>query len=268
MRGADPSRETYLRACSLVGQGQAGLTEALGLLLGLLPRISEPHRRGIINQQIWHCERALERHPMFFSQSGQDSWLEANVFRGKRGGSFAEIGGYDGVSGSNCLYFELMRGWSGLLAEPVPALHAQAAAVRRCPCLRVAVAGEEGEAAFLEIQAGFTQMGGIVATFDPATRKTVEGNPMHKGAVIRVPTRPLASLLDGHGLTEIDYISLDVEGGELSVLATFPFEKYRVTAWTIENNSRGGEIRELMQAKGYRMAEVIGVDEVYLLAMP
>ena len=58
------------------------------------------------------------------------------------------------MSGSNCLFFELMRGWSGLLVEASPALHAEAARVRRCPCLALAVAAEEGEAEFLDVRAG------------------------------------------------------------------------------------------------------------------
>ena len=260
----DEVRQSYARAREMIGQGRASLTEAVGLLRGLLPKIKHARGRGALHQQIWDCERALGNHGRFFSQSGQDAWLDANVFKGRRGGTFVEIGGHDGVAGSNCLYFEMMRGWSGLLVEPAPALHAQAAEIRRCPCLRLAVAGQEGEAEFLDVQAGLTQMGGLVASYDAKLRAAVEADPRHKGTVIRVPTQPLARILDDHGLDEIDYISLDVEGGEMPVLSAFPFENYRITAWTIENNAGGKEIRELMQAKGYRLAEALGVDDVYL----
>jgi len=256
--------QAYARARALIGEGRKGLAEALELLRALLPKVTHARSRGTINQQIWDCERALGRRNAFFSQYGQDAWLEAHLFRGKRGGVFVEIGGYDGVTGSNCMWFELIRGWTGLLAEPVPALHAQAEQVRRCPCLRVAIAATEGEAEFLDVQAGLTQMGGLVGSYDPKTRAAVEADPRHRGAVITVPTRPLAAVLDDHGLTEIDYVSLDVEGGEMAVLADFPFEKYRIAAWTIENNGGGSELPELMQAKGYRRAEALGVDDVYL----
>ena len=67
------------------------------------------------------------------------------------------------------------------------------------------IAGAEGEAAFLDVRAGLTQMGGLVDSYDPKARTAVESDPRHKGAVIRVPTRPLADILDGHGLTQIDY---------------------------------------------------------------
>jgi FkbM family methyltransferase len=258
------TEEAYARARALIGQGRKGLTEALGLLRGLLPKVGHARGRGAINQRIWDCERALGRRNTFFSQSGQDAWLEANLFKGRRGGTFVEIGGHDGVTGSNCLWFELMRGWTGLLAEPAPTLHAQAEQVRRCPCLRVAIAAAEGEAEFLDVRAGLTQMGGLVASYDAQTRATVEADPRHRGAVIKVPIRPLEAVLDERGLTRIDYVSLDIEGGEMAALAVFPFKKYQIVAWTIENNGGGTELPSLMQANGYRRVEVLGVDDVYL----
>ena len=254
----------FARARELIGVAGKGLEDALPILRGLLPKVRNARSRGSINQKIWDCERSLGRTRGFFSQSGQDAWLNANVFRNKHGGVFVEIGGYDGVTGSNCLFFEMMRGWSGLLAEPAPALHTKAELARRCPCLRVAIANTEGEAEFLDIQAGLVQMGGLVESYDAAQRAAVEADPRHKGAVIKVPTRPLANILDEHGMTEIDYISLDVEGGEMDVLSTFPFEKYRITAWTIENNPGTSEVPDLMRAKGYRLAEALGMDDVYL----
>jgi FkbM family methyltransferase len=264
MADTDDINRDYARARELIGQGRKGLDDASALLRQLRNEVRNIRPRGRLNQAIWDCERALGRARHFFSQSGQDAWLEANVFRGKRDGVFVEIGGYDGVTGSNTLFFEMMRGWSGLLIEPSPAPHAQAEQARRCPCLRLAVAGAEGEAAFLDVRAGLTQMGGLIDSYDAKTRTAVEADPRHKGAVIRVPTRPLADILDEHGLTEIDYISLDVEGGEMAVLSAFPFAKYRIAAWTIENNAGGEEIAELMQTKGYRLAEALGVDDVYL----
>lgn len=92
----------------------------------------------------------------------------------------------------------------------------------------------------------------------------VESDPRHRGALIKVPTRPLADVLDAQGLTEIDYVSLDIEGAELTALSVFPFERYRITAWTIENNSGGTELSALMESRGYRRVEALGVDEVYL----
>ncbi len=260
----DGGQNAYLRACAQIGQSRSGLAEARNALVRLRPGLNEAHLRGQINQQLWVCERALGEFQGFFGQSGQDAWLESNVFKGKRGGTFVEIGGFDGVTGSNCLYFEVFRGWSGLLIEPSPALHAKAAESRRCPCLCVAVADKDGEAVFLDVREGLTQMGGLRETLTPGALGAITSNPKTTSVEIKVPTRTLGGIVEENGLTQIDYISLDVEGGELNVLAGFPFDRVAVTAWTIENSRDAKEINDLMTAKGYRLAEVLGDDLVYL----
>jgi FkbM family methyltransferase len=256
----------YARARELYAQGRQSLNEASRVTREILGEVRDARGRGRLYQQLWDCDRALGRHNQFFSQSGQDAWLERHVFKGKRDGVFVEIGGYDGVTGSNCLFFELRRGWSGFLVEPSPTFFPQAAAVRRCACHQVALAGKEGEAEFLEIREGLTQMGGLVDNYDAGLRSCVEEDDRYEGEVISVPTRTLASLLDEAGYKEIDYVSLDVEGAEMAVMEGFDFDRYRVAVWTIENN-RGdvGAIPKFMVSKGYQRVERIGVDDVYLL---
>lgn len=255
----------YARARELIARGRSALTEGHRLLRGLDGQVRTSRARGAVQQQIWEVERSLGHRSRFHSQAGQDAFLDERIFKGKRGGVFVEVGGYDGITGSNCLFFEMMRGWSGVLIEPSPQYHRFAAEFRRCTCLRLAVADAPGEAEFLDVAAGMTQMGGLVATYDPKLRAAVEQDPRHKGQVIKVKTRTLAAILDSQYLTEVDYISLDVEGGEMAILAKFPFEKYKITAWTIENNNGSPEIPALMRARGYKLVEALGVDDVYVL---
>ena len=248
-----------------MGRGKQALAEGHRLLRGLSAKVTNARTRGQINQMIWEAERLTGNRNQFFSQAGQDAFLDERVFKGKREGVFVEIGGYDGVTGSNCLFFEMMRGWTGLLIEPSPTYFAKAQSFRKATCLRLAVADEEGEAEFLEVQEGYSQMSGLTASYNDKLREAVETNPQHKGELIQVKTRPLARILDQQFLTEIDFISLDVEGGEMSVLSTFPFDKYRVQAWTVENNTGSTEIPALMREKGYQRIEALGVDDIYVL---
>ncbi|MEM1384255.1 MAG: FkbM family methyltransferase [Pseudomonadota bacterium] len=251
------ARQTILR-------GRKDLVEGHRLMRELSEKVRAARARGSILQQIWECERMTGRRVQYFSQAGQDAFLDEAVFRGKRGGTFVEIGGYDGITGSNCLFFELMRGWSGLLVEPSPTYHKMAAEFRRCTCLRLAVGQDAGKAEFLEVTRGLTQMGGLLATYEPSLREKVETDPRHEGEIISVRTRTLAQILDSAYLSEIDYISLDVEGAELAILSDFPFDKYRIQAWTIENNGASNDVPELMRTKGYKLIEALGVDDVYV----
>ncbi len=78
--------------------------------------------RGELTQECWRLRLKSGELRRYFSQSGQDWYLDQLLFKERRGGVFVDVGGYDGVTGSNTLFFEVFRGWTGLLIEPVPAL--------------------------------------------------------------------------------------------------------------------------------------------------
>lgn len=261
---AEPMRQKLLAAREAFDQGREQILQAREMLQETIRNPDAPYPRGLFNQMLWRCERALGMQSAFFSQAGQDRFLDTRVFNGKRNGVFVEIGGYNGVNGSNCLFFESFGDWSGLLVEPAPMYFARASAFRRATCLDCAIAPEAGKQEFLEVREGYTQMSGLTAFYDEDTRKTIESEPRHKGELIEVQTRTLEDVLSEHQLTEIDYISLDVEGGEKAVLQGFPFEKFSVQAWTVENNRADPEIVTLMRDRGYDFVEVLGVDEVYV----
>ena len=198
----------------------------------------------------------------YSSQAGQDAVID-RALNGKREGTFIDVGGYDGTTGSNTFFLEQWRGWTGILVEPVPSQLAKAQAIRRCPCLGLAVAASDGDADILEVTEGFTQMSGLARTYDPALLTRVRQDPRHKEQTLRVQTRTLSRILTEAGLPDPDFISLDIEGGEAAVLAAFPFMLHRVGFWAIENNTGGPEITTIMRDNGYDLIEFCGPDEIY-----
>ena len=46
--------------------------------------------------------------------------MVAELFNDQKDGFFIEAGAYDGEVFSNSLYFELQKGWTGVLVEPNP----------------------------------------------------------------------------------------------------------------------------------------------------
>ena len=220
-------------------------------------------KRGHLNRQLHEVRRALDptRYP-FHSQAGQDMTVDQILGR-KRGGTFVDVGGYDGLTGSNSLFFEHWRGWTGVLVEPVPAQLERAQAVRSCPCLGLAVAATDGQADFIEITEGYTQMSGLAGSYEPGLLGQVRGDPRHKEVTLRVETRTLSRILTDTGLPHPDFVSLDIEGGEIATLSAFPFADHDVKVWSIENNTGGPEIGEIMKAQGYILAEFCGPDEIW-----
>lgn len=226
--------------------------------------VERGRRRGQLVRELHEVRRMLDAGYRFASQAGKDAVVD-RLLGGKRGGTFVDVGGYDGVTGSNTYFLEVWRGWTGVLVEPVRAQIARARQVRRCPCLEVAVAAREGSARFIAVTGGYTQMSGLADSYDPTLLARVRQDPRHEEEVVRVPTRPLAALLTEAGIEHPDFISLDIEGGEMEVLESFPFERHRVAIWAIENNAGSPGIAALMRGKGYDLVEFCGPDEVYRL---
>lgn len=96
----------------------------------------------------------------------------------------------------------------------------------------------------------------------------MEADPRTVTEVIRVPTRPLADILRDHGLVRLDYLSIDIEGGERAVLEHFPFAEFEIQAWSIEVNEADPEIAHIMSGAGYLLDAHVGVDQIWVRRDP
>ncbi|MGF1447683.1 MAG: FkbM family methyltransferase [Pikeienuella sp.] len=264
MTEADDVERRFVRGREMVERGRQAFSEGHRILRGLSGEVRAARARGSIHQLIWDCERASNTRAQFFSESGQDAFLDERVFEGKRNGVFVEIGGFDGVTGSNCLFFELMRGWSGILVEPASAPRVKAAEFRRSPCLAVAAWEAAGEQEFIEFDEGPTQMSGIGPTYDPELLASLEEISGARARRRSVRTRSLAQILDSQYLRDVELISLDAMGAELRILEHFPFNEYSVGAWSIDSFVHGTEIFRLMERRGYKRVEALGTDDIYV----
>ncbi|WGI20546.1 FkbM family methyltransferase [Amylibacter sp. IMCC11727] len=198
----------------------------------------------------------------FFSQAGQDRIVDSALGH-KTGGVFVDVGGYDGVTGSNSLFFEVFRGWSGILVEPAPTQLRKAEAVRRCPCLGYAVAGQAGSLEFMEVTKGYTQMSGFLDSYDPDLLARVRQDSRHEEVVHTLETKTLNDILAAQNIDKVDFLSLDVEGGEMSILSNFDFDAVDVEIWSVENNTQETAIPELMRDNGFDLIEFAGVDDIF-----
>ena len=73
----------------------------------------------------------------------------------------------------------------------------------------------------------------------------------------------------------INYASIDVEGAELSIMHNWPFKRWCVNAFTIENNfwcsqshSALPALKAILSAHGYNYERRIWVDEVFTRRTP
>lgn len=253
----EPSHRDRIRA--LASEGVDGLQRTIAAL-------PESRERGYLRQEQWKLSKVLGAYQEYFSEAGQDEYIDATLLNGMRDGVFVEIGAFDGIRGSNTLFFEKFRGWTGLLVEASPLYHPWLVQNRpEMPIEQVAVGAEVGEADFVEITEGSYMMSGLLESLPPSTQASLNKGLLGHSRFVTVPTLPLEDLLRRHNLSQIDLLSIDIEGGELDALRNFPFDEFEIDIWTIEAYDTTGEIDRIMRAADYRLACHIGADQVWIL---
>ena len=65
-------------------------------------------------------------------------------------------------------------------------------------------------------------------------------------------------------IRHIDFLSIDIEGGELIVLETIDFNKYSFGLITVENNFEEGVLVNFMKERGYKVLIDIGLDILFI----
>lgn len=208
---------------------------------------------------------------MYKSQDGQDKWANDHVFKGRTRGVFADLGCYDGVTYSNTWYFERVLNWTGVCVEPNPEVFPRIASqAGRASGVQLAVSDRQGTAPFVAAYMR-SSLNASAVDYNFLQSQGVAANE------VRVALTTPGALLDKHlpGRTSVvDYVNIDVEQQELAILRVWPFGRYCVNLFNIENEPPNGEpsllpaMIALLKPHGYAHQMRIGVDEVFLRTEP
>ena len=206
-------------------------------------------------------EAKVDNH---YSQAGQDKTVD-DILKQKRDGFFIEVGAYDGVAYSNSLFFELSRGWTGLLIEANPRAYRELLQKDRHAwttgaCISMSNQVELGVDFLAHGMVGgyqvdrFKEGGGL--------KMEAENNPYVYS--VKANCFPLGVMLDAIGVRKVDFFSLDVEGAELAVLKTIDFSKFEISLIVVEENGNGEALTQLMESKGYHVhSRTAGSDIIF-----
>ena len=148
------------------------------------------------------------------------------------GGFFVEFGATNGVDLSNTYQLEKCFQWSGILAEPATCWREALIRTRSCAVDTRCVWDRTG--AYLEFNEVNLPEYSTINTFSagdgPADNRQA-------GDLYQVETISLNDLLAAYAAPRvIDYLSIDTEGSELSILTAFDFDRYDVRTLTVEHN--------------------------------
>jgi FkbM family methyltransferase len=168
----------------------------------------------------------------------------------KKGGFFVEFGATDGVTLSNSWLLEKSYGWDGILAEPARCWHTELRANRTCKIETNCVWSKSGEQ--LEFNETSSQE---LSTINVFSGSDGHSSDRQNGNKYLVETITLTELLEKHNAPrEIDYLSIDTEGSELTILSNFDFKKYNINLITVEHNftDARNKIYDLLSTNGYK----------------
>lgn len=227
-------------------------------------------RRSITEMIYRHRTRQIPRlstdAQRGYASHGQDLFIAETLLPHVAEGVFVEVGANDGVTLSNTCYFERDLNWTGIAVEPLPGTYQRLVENRRCHTVQGCVSDAEGEAQFLEITGDCEMLSGLVGKYDAQHRRRIRRNlKRHQGTSrqITVPCYTLESLLDQHDVHHVHYLSVDTEGGEIDILHSIDFGRIEIDVVSVENNYFDAALSTYMQAHGYSLAAIAGVDEIY-----
>lgn len=207
------------------------------------------------------CDRGapadiLTHGKKLYSQHDEELIIR-HFFDDQRSGVFLDVGCWDWKEGSTTLYLEEKLGWSGIGVDAQGDLRAGYEQHR--PHTKFAnyiVTDHSGDV-------GQLYVGGQVSSIN---EKHVEqfGAQWDQPGPIQVATITLNDLLQQHGITGIDFLSMDIEGAEPKALAGFDIQKYKPRLVCIEASPELHEaLLQYFTSHGYeRIDEYLPYDSV------
>ncbi|MFM7205566.1 MAG: FkbM family methyltransferase [Planctomycetaceae bacterium] len=162
-----------------------------------------------------------------YAQNFEDVVLD-RVFHGVDQGRYIDLGGYDPVVDSVTKHF-YDRGWSGVNVEPVERFHRRFVEHRpRDTNLNVAVGATSGTACLHEW--GDT---GLASCHEPLDEQLASVLGLRR-ADTTVPMVTLAEITLALGDAPVDFLKIDVEGGERDVILGGEWRAFRPRVIVVE----------------------------------
>lgn len=163
-----------------------------------------------------------------FSQAQEDLLIEQTIGV-KRAGFYIDIGAYDPHELSNTKHFYL-KGWTGINVEPNKLCHARFVTDRpRDLNLNVGVGLQPGNLTFYTIDPA------TLSTFSEANARESEKSGGRIVSREQIEVITLANIFQSHvGDKEVDFMTVDAEGLDVSVLEGNDWNRWRPKAICIE----------------------------------
>ncbi|KAI9556512.1 hypothetical protein GHT06_016301 [Daphnia sinensis] len=172
------------------------------------------------------------------------------ILKNKENGFFVECGALDGELRSNTLYMERNLGWDGVLIEADPKNFVKVQEKNRRAWTVPACLSTSTSPKTVVFKQAFNQ-GRISQN---------QLDDQNRAGSVQVQCFPIYSILAALNRTVVDYFSLDIEGDELAVLKTIPWNNVRIQTLSVEfiHDKEGkDQIKEYMTQQGYEVVKEV-----------
>jgi FkbM family methyltransferase len=191
--------------------------------------------------------------PANFRQEVEDQVLD-EYFADKDRGYFIEIGAFHPELLSQSKRLE-DKGWTGLMIEPLQE-HAQRIRDKRASKVVQVACGSPAQH---ETSMHIGRLGGMSTL---RSDRFEEDRRYNEFETVRVVT--LNSILETEKPRSIEFISIDVEGAEMDVLAGFDIDRWKPPLVLIEDHIENDDIHRFMKAHKYKRVRRTGDNSWYV----
>jgi FkbM family methyltransferase len=207
---------------------------------------------------------------MYYSQSGEDEFLNNNYFKNKRCGTYIELGALDGVLYSNTKFFQDKLDWSGILIEPHPYkfryLNVNRPNNYIFNCL---VSNNTDDVIFRFFLDNYSGVSGVEKTLPKEHFNNFYNTINEPQSRIVLKPKTLSDIIKNTNIKHFDLLSLDVEGHEYEVLLSWdfsiPIDLILIETLGGSQSEKEELCRQLLLKNGYIFDTKFKHNEVYIL---
>ena len=133
---------------------------------------------------------------------------------------------------------------------------------RKCKVINKPISDTVKDVEFIEVTEGLTQMSGINDNFFKRNMDIISNNESSKTKTFNFKTITFDEVIPKNN--EIDYLSLDIEGGELNLLKSINFDIFTIKVISVENNTpKDQNFKSFFENKNFSYFDRFGQDEIF-----
>lgn len=202
----------------------------------------------------------------YYGQYKQDKFLNKYFLKGKKDGIFVDIGAYDGITHNNTYFFEKELNWKGICCEPLPNMFNKLMENRKSSSnILCAIDEINGTTEFIKNIGSTEILSGIKKYYNELQQKRRDYELVINGGfydTINTKTHRLDTIFNQLNINKVDYLSVDVEGGEFAVFKSIDFDKVHIDliSFGLSFLEIDNDIQDYLKEKGYIYISQIGED--------